>query len=533
MKKLPVGIQSFRKIVEGDYVYVDKTRFVYDLISGASYYFLSRPRRFGKSLLLDTMAEAFKGNKELFKGLWIYSSGYNFEKHPVIRLDMSNISNETPEILKASIALELSNKIRAEELSIPDGNPADMIKILIEELHKKYNQRVVVLVDEYDKPILDQLSNIMIAESNREVLRGFYGVLKSMDPHLRFVFITGVTKFTRTAIFSGLNNLLDITLSAKYANICGIATDELGSYFSEHIRSLSDNKNFVYYDNIHDEILGWYDGYSWDGESKVINPFSLLCFFELQRFAGFWYASGTPKFLIDIIKKDPGVYINIKNAKATELMLDSADLARLEPVSLMFQSGYLTVKDIDYSRGSPIYYLVIPNREVREAFNLHIISGFTEGGDTSAQVAKIDMEDALREGNLQKVLSLLKGLFASIPYNLHVDVEAYYHSIFYAIMTVLGFNVDAEVSVSKGRIDSVLELGDKVYIIEFKYVKCDADASAEDKKKLVEKALEEGMTQIKSKGYYDKYAGSGKSIHLAAFAFIGRDAIEMKAEIYG
>jgi len=533
MKKLPVGIQNLREIISDGYVYVDKTEHVYNLINGAKYYFLSRPRRFGKSLLLDTMAEAFKGNKELFNGLWIYSSDYSFEKFPVIRLDMSKIANQTPEILKTSISLNLSRIAKEEALSISNDIPSDSFICLIEELYKKYNQRVVVLIDEYDKPILDQLSNIEIAEANREVLRGFYGILKAMDPHLRFVFITGVTKFTRTAIFSGLNNLLDITLSAKYANICGIATDELGSYFGEHIRSLSDNKNFAFYENIHDEILGWYDGYSWDGESKVINPFSLLCFFELQRFAGFWYASGTPKFLIDIIKKDPGVYINIKNAKATEFMLDSADLARLEPVSLMFQTGYLTVKDIDYSMGSPIYDLVIPNREVREAFNLHIISGFTEGNESQAIMARIEMLKALHDGDLSKVLSLLKGLFASIPYNLHVDVEAYYHSIFYAIMTVLGFDVDAEVSVSKGRIDSVLELGDKVYIIEFKYVKCDADASAEDKINFSEKALEDGMAQIKSKGYYDKYIGSGKSIHLAAFAFIGRDAIEMKAETYG
>ena len=530
MKRLPIGIQNFSKIIEGDYVYVDKTRYIYDLINGSGYYFLSRPRRFGKSLLLDTIAEAFKGNRKLFQGLWIYTSDYPFDKHPVLRFDMSNISNRTPDVLESSIAYDLRNQINAEELNIPDGSPADMFKSLIIGLHKKHGQRVVVLIDEYDKPILDQLTDAETAEANRQVLRDFYGILESMDPHLRFAFLTGVTKFTKTAIFSGLNNLLDITLSKEYSGICGIAVDELELHFGDRIQELSAQKDFACYGNVHDEILSWYDGYSWDGKSRVINPFSLLSFFSLQRFAGFWYASGTPKFLIDLMKKEPSIYFNIQNAKATEFMLDSADLSRVEPLPLMFQSGYLTVKDIDFSRGTPIYYLEIPNHEVREAFNLHIISGFTEGGDTSAQIAKLDMEEALRDGDLQRMLDLLKGLFASIPYHIHVDVEAYYHSIFYAVMTVLGFNVDAEVAVSKGRIDSVLELTDKAYIMEFKYAKCSPEARDEERARLTEKMLEDGISQIESRGYHGKYTGSGKKVYLVAFAFLGRDEIAMKAE---
>jgi hypothetical protein len=375
MKRLPVGIQSFAKIIDGDYVYVDKTRFIYDLINGASYYFLSRPRRFGKSLLLDTISEAFKGNKELFRGLWIYESGYEFIKHPVVRIDMGNISNETTEVLKGSLVSDLRRKIKAEELDINDGHPADMFKQLIEDLSVKYGQKVVVLIDEYDKPILDQLARLDVAENNREFLRGFYGILKSMDPNLRFTFITGVTKFARTAIFSGLNNLLDITLSKKYANICGITINDLKAYFDDRLVYLSTHKDFASIRSVHDEILNWYDGYSWDGENRVINPFSLLSFFELERFAEFWYASGSPKFLIELIKKDPSIYASIDNSIVTEFMLDSADLDKLDPESLMFQSGYLTIKNIDFSNIAPTFYLSIPNREVRQAFNLHIISG--------------------------------------------------------------------------------------------------------------------------------------------------------------
>ena len=302
MKKLPLGLQSFRKIVDGDYVYVDKTQYIYNLINNGCYYFLSRPRRFGKSLLLDTIAEAMSGNKELFKDLFIYDSDYNFEKYPVLRLDMSNIANETPEILKEELSGELNKRVKSEGFDFEYSTPSAVFKNLIEALCKKYGQRVVVLIDEYDKPILDHIINTETAEANRKVLSGFYGVMKSLDACLRLTFITGVTKFTKTSIFSEMNNLLDLTLTKKYSNICGIAVDDLAEYFGEHIENLATLNSFKRYSNIHDEILAWYDGYSWDGETRVINPFSLLSFFEQERFSSFWYASGTPKFLMDLIK---------------------------------------------------------------------------------------------------------------------------------------------------------------------------------------------------------------------------------------
>ena len=530
MKKLPVGIQNFRKIIEGDYVYVDKTQYIYNLISGASYYFLSRPRRFGKSLLLDTIGEAFSGDKELFKGLWIYDSNYEFKKHPVIRLDMSRITNETPDILKKSLLSYLEICYSTEEFELNDSIVADAFVKLIIMLAQKYNERVVVLIDEYDKPILDHITNIEIAEANRQVLRGFYGILKSMDPYLRFTFITGVSKFTKTSIFSELNNLTDITLSQKTSNICGIMIEDLDEYFREHIEYLSAQEDFKRFENLHDEILAWYDGYSWDGKTRVINPFSLLTFFMQERFAAFWYASGTPRFLLDLLKKKPEVNANIGDMRITEDMLDSIELDNISIGSMLFQTGYLTVKEIIKKQDESVYILDIPNNEVRRAFNMHILSSFAERDAEFTGQFRMNLNDALQAGDLQQMLELMRGFFTSIPYELHVDLEAYYHSIFYALMTVLGFDMSVEVSVSKGRVDAILELDDKVYVMEFKYKKSSPDASDEDKCKLFEEALDEAIMQIKDREYAAKYQGSGKTIYQAAFAFLGRGDIEMRVE---
>ena len=531
MKKLPLGLQNLQEIIKGDYIYVDKTRYIYNLINNAKYYFLSRPRRFGKSLLLDTIGEVFSGEKELFKGLFIYDSDYNFEQHPVLRLDMSNIANKTSDTLERSLKETLLMRVDEEGLEITDDIPSDIFKKLIIALYKKYGQRVVILIDEYDKPILDHLSNEAIAEENRTVLRGFYGILKSMDPFLRFTFITGVSRFTKTSIFSELNNLFDITLTIEYSNICGITIEDFDKYFKEHIENIATLEEFSIYSNVRDEILRWYDGYSWDGRTRVINPFSLLSLFMQKRFSGFWYASGTPKFLMDLIKKRPGGYTGIKNSKMGEWALNTFDIQKIEVEPLLFQTGYLTIVKVLPAVGSPFYLLDIPNFEVGEAFNLHILAEFTESGATYAETAYRAINESLKTGDLQGMLKTMKGLFASIPYQIHISQEAYYHSIFYAIMNLLGFEPDAEVSVSGGRIDAVLELEDRVYIIELKYKDCEREAAPETKQKIFENALDEAMEQIKDRGYDKKYAVSGKTIYQVALAFLGRDDIEMRVEI--
>ncbi|MCL1849080.1 MAG: ATP-binding protein [Clostridiales bacterium] len=528
MRKLPLGIQNIKEIRQGDYVYVDKTRYVYELQSRAKCYFLSRPRRFGKSLLLDTIAEAFSGDKELFKGLWIYDSDYAFPKHPVIRLDMSNIANGTPEVLCESLSVELRKQIRDEGLDIDANLPSDLFKNLIEMLYRKYKQTVVVLIDEYDKPILDHILDASMAEANRAVIRGFYGVLKSMDPYLRLTFITGVSKFTKTSIFSEMNNLLDITMLEEYANICGIPVEDLDVYFHDHIEDLRTRDAFRQIENLHDEILAWYDGYSWDGKTRVVNPFGLITFFLQKRFASFWYASGSPKFLLDRIKEKPEIFANLKDYKMIEWAMDVFDVHHIQVEALLFQTGYLTVNKVLPSPGSTGYLLGIPNREVREAFSLHILSELTEKGPNPTQSMYWDLYEALQGGDLGRMLMFMKAFFAGIPYQLHINQEAYYHSLFYAMMNLFGFDMDAEVSTSMGRIDAVLEMIDKVYIFEFKYEHCAPDATAEVKGQLLADTLDKGERQIRDRGYADKFRGGSMEIIQAVFAFLGRDEIEMR-----
>jgi len=441
---------------------------------------------------------------------------------------MSNVAGKTPDILESELLIELRKRVRKEGLDIDYATPSAMFKSLIEELHDKYNQRVVVLIDEYDKPILDQLENPEIAEANREVLRGFYGILKSMDSHLHFMLITGVSKFTKTSVFSGLNNLFDITMVKRYANICGIPIEDLGRCFEAHIEDLALSDGFAHIGDLHAEILAWYDGYSWDGKTRVINPYSLLSFFARKKFESFWYSSGTPTFLIGLIKNKPESFLALRNLELRERVLDSFDVRKMEIEPLLFQTGYLTVKEMRYFGVTESYLLKIPNLEVREAFYLNIIADFTERGEVFAETAYRKIKQSLDAGDLQGMLDILKSLFASIPHQLHICAEAYYHSIFYAIMSLLGFDADAEVSVSGGRIDATLELDDKVYVMEFKYVCCPRGATPEAKQGFFEKALDEGMAQMEAKGYAGKYAGCGKKVYQVAFAFLGRDDIRYR-----
>ena len=562
MKPLPVGLQIFRDIIEGGCAYVDKTQYVYNLIKGKGSYFLSRPRRFGKSLLLDTIAEAFSGDKELFKGLYIYDSDYDFAKHPVLRLDMSRIANETPEIFKISLITHLRKRITEEGLNISDEIPSDIFQSLIEGLEKKYNQRVVILIDEYDVPILDHINDLETADSIRATLHSFYRVIKGMD--LRFVFITGVTKFTKTSIFSGLNNLRDITLVDEYANICGIPADELEKQFGEHIEALGTLKKFKDHPNLTDAILTWYDGYSWDGKTRVINPFALLCLLDYKKFASFWFASGSPSFLIGLLKKKPESFFKLKNLEITEGILDKCDIHDISIEPLLFQTGYLTVAEKRMHGFSESYLLRIPNFEVEEALYLSIIADYTRNSDSFAESAYESIRKSLETGDLQGMLETLRALFASIPYELHPPMEAkkpkqkgqqppptaptepppseketqartqaesYYHSIFLAVLSLLGFDIEAETPTSRGKIDAVLEHSDKIYVMEFKYAPCPLNAPQDKKRRLLKRTLDAAMKQITEKGYSDKYAASGKTIYHVAITFIGRDNIEMRATI--
>jgi len=287
---------------------------------------------------------------------------------------MSNMANKTPETLENELSIELRKRAGAEGFDIDYATPSAIFKTLIEALYRKYDKRVVVLIDEYDKPILDHISDVDKAEANREVLRGFYGILKSMDPYLRLTFVTGVSRFTKTSIFSELNNLLDITLTERYASICGIAIEELDGYFSDHIKHLASLDGWGSYGDIHEDILKWYDGYSWDGRTRVINPFSLLSFFMQERFSSFWYASGTPTFLVKLIKSKPSSFLALSKPEISERVLDTFDIRKMGVSPLLFQTGYLTVGKKRRRGDAESFILKIPNFEVREAFYLNKVA---------------------------------------------------------------------------------------------------------------------------------------------------------------
>ncbi|MCL1810577.1 MAG: ATP-binding protein [Clostridiales bacterium] len=401
------------------------------------------------------------------------------------------------------------------------------IKTLIGELAGKHGKRVVVLIDEYDKPILDHINDAETAEANRDVLRGFFGVLKSMDPFIRLTFVTGVTKFTKVSVFSGLNNLRDITMSKGYAGICGIAIKDLDKYFGAHIERLASLGKYGGTCDIKGKIRKWYDGYSWDGESRVINPFSLLGFFSDESFESYWYASGTPAFMMSLIKKKPASFLAFQGLEISKRALDTFDVRKMNIVPLLFQTGYLTVDEKRVRGDQESYLLKMPNLEVREAFYLNILADFTDNDENFTESAYWKIKEALKAGGLQSLLEALRALFASIPYEIHIPREAYYHSVFYAVMNLLGFDVDAEVSVSGGRVDAVLELGDKAYVMEFKYEDCAPGAAPEAKEKIFDEALAKAMKQITDRGYAKKFAGGGKTVYQVAFEFLGRDDIKM------
>jgi hypothetical protein len=317
-------------------------------------------------------------------------------------------------------------------------------------------------------------------------------------------------------------------MAKDYSCICGVEIEDLSRYFGEHIENLESSDELKRYGSLHDEILAWYDGYSWDGKTRVINPFSLLSFLTRKEFFAFWYSSGSPKFLMDLIKRRPEGYAGLENPEIGEWALDTFDIDSIEAGLLLFQTGYLTVKEKPEAMGSPVYHLGMPNHEVREAFNLHILAAFTESETHSAAAAYRRMKESLQTGDLQGLLEVLRGHFAKIPYILHISREAYYHSIFLSVMILLGFKAEAEVMVAGGRIDATLDLTDKAYVMEFKYIDCPEDTGEEEKQKLYNKALDVGMKQIEDKGYAKKYAGSGKTVYKAAFAFLGRSDIEMR-----
>ncbi|MFA5480711.1 MAG: AAA family ATPase [Candidatus Muiribacteriota bacterium] len=494
MKNLPIGISTLEKIITGDYLYVDKTKTAFDLIeNGGGYYFLSRPRRFGKSLFLDTLKEIFYGNKELFKGLYIYDK-YPFEKHPVINISFGSGEFKTKESLNLRINEIFLNNLREIGLEMElTKSVAGNFEDIIYQAYKKYGKRVVILVDEYDKPILDNIENEEIAKEIRDELKGFYSVIKDADEYLKFVFLTGVSKFSKVSLFSGLNNLNDITINSKYATICGYTQSELEYSFKEYLKGQD-----------LDKIREWYNGYKWLGES-VYNPFDILLFIDNNfDFRNYWFSTATPTFLLKLIEKNQYFIPDLENIILDETLLGSFDVDNLNLETLMWQTGYLTIDRVENLLNIREYYMKIPNREVEISLMSEISEFLTKSSETKKH--SNNMLRALLKKDMESFELSLKCLFESIPYNYFTknemfNYEGYYVSVFYANMKGLGIDAKCEVATKRGRIDTLLQLPEVIYVIEFKTEGGGA------------------LKQIKEKGYHEQFLDSDKEIILVGIEF--------------
>ncbi len=513
MKKLPIGIQSFSKLREENCVYVDKTEHIYRLICGGNYYFLSRPRRFGKSLLVSTMEEVFRGNKALFEGLYIYDK-IDWTEHPVIRLDFAGRGHHSPEALRNSLGDFIDNIALANQISLNNTELPDRFMELIIRLHETSGQQVVVLVDEYDKPIVDHLQDAALAKANRDVLKNFYEVLKAADAHLRFVFLTGVSKFSKVSVFSGLNNLVDITLEIPFATICGYTQAELEDSFAANINELA-AQHHVSKNEALNSIKDWYNGYSWDGATSVYNPFSTLLLFRNNQFDNFWFATGTPTFLVNLIKERNDVKSLLEPGSFDSMGFDSFDPDTIDTKQLLFQTGYLTVKSIAKSRFSEtmMYALGVPNEEVRRSLMSYLVGSYANYPVPETVPMRNRMLQQLFDGDVRAFERSMQEMFARIPYQLHIPREAYYHSLLLLWCNLLGLEVQAEIPTDKGRIDAVWTWEERVVIAELKY------SESETTDALLDKA----MAQIKDTRYHERYAGTDRRIALLAIAFAGKE----------
>ena len=512
MKPLPIGIQSFADLRKNGYLYVDKTEDIYRMITSGKTYFLSRPRRFGKSLLLSTLEAIFKGKKELFEGLYI-DDKMNWESHPVIKIDWSKIKHTSSQEMEVDMSDYLKGVAENYQILLTREYASGKFDELIVRLHEKFGKQVVILVDEYDMPILDALKKPDVVNDVRGFLQSFYQIIKANDDHLRFVFLTGVSKFAKVSVFSGLNNPDDITMDDKYASICGYTQEELTSYFSEHITDFALSEK-VSESEIVESIRGWYNGFSWDGRTFVYNPFSTLILFNKKRFSDYWFASGTPTFLIDLIRERNDVKLLLESTQIQASGFDSFEPAAIDTKLLLFQTGYLTVKSVARSRFGEevVYTLDVPNREVRQALMTHFTAAYTAFPLSDTAPMRERMLGQLLDGDADAFERAVQEMFARIPYQLHIPREAYYHSMLLLWLNLLGFDVMGEIPTDKGRIDAVWTWEDRVVIAEIKYAG----------KGSCETLIDAALTQIKKNRYHERYAGENRRIAFLAIAFAGK-----------
>ena len=497
-RRLPIGIQTFCKIREQNYYYVDKTVYIRELLNEGTHYFLSRPRRFGKSLFLDTLKELFEGNEPLFEGLYIHDHWDWRVRYPVLRLSFGSGNFNEPGILHKEVMAQLDAIEEETGVESHYDTASARFRHIIQMLHRQAGQRVAVLVDEYDKPILDTLEVPDIARANRDFLRGLYATIKDCDAHVRFTFLTGVSKFSKVRLFSGLNNLTDITIDPRYSAICGYTEADLDTVFAPELPGLD-----------REEVCDWYNGYCWLGDEKVYNPFDILLLFNKRTFGTYWFETGTPTFLIETLFKRHVSSLELDNMIGSDELLSAFDVDHIATEALLFQTGYLTITEEENLGGKFLYRLSYPNREVRQSLNESLLRYLVK--DSTRQMANsVRLYRLLEANDFAGLETLFHAFFASIPYEWYTNndianFEGYYASVFYSYFAGLGLDITVEDSSSHGRLDMAVQFNSNIYLFEFKVVEMAPEGGA--------------MAQLKEKRYADKYRGLNQPIYLIAVEF--------------
>ena len=517
-RRLPIGIQSFRRLRETDSYYVDKTPIIRELIDQSDYCFLSRPRRFGKSLLLDTLRSLFAGHEELFRGLDIHGHWDWSTSYPVVRLSFGGKYTE-PGDVERSILNQLVWIEEEAQLDLPEA-PAwtgpERLQDILRRLHYSTGRQVVVLVDEYDKPILDVLHDPDLATANRDYLRGFYGIIKDCAEHVRFVFVTGVSMFSKVSLFSGLNNLRDISLDPRYATICGYTEDDLDRVFGPELDGLD-----------REEILTWYNGYHWRGGERVYNPYDVLLLFDSREFRPYWFETGSPAFLFRMLMEKSVSPMELENRVADMSLVSKFDVNDIGVEALLFQTGYLTISEEQRDDFDNLYCLDYPNLEVRVSLNRGMLGYLGKTGKEPLDQGR-ELCAFLKANDFDGFAERLRSYLSGIPYQWHATgdlarYEAWYASLLHMCFRSIGVDLRVEDASSHGRADMVVLTGGQVFVLEFKMAKGNGDT---------ETVLDAAIVQMRERGYTEKYRGRGEPVHLIGVA-CGREArnlLEIRAE---
>ncbi len=493
--KFPIGIQNFESLRNDNYVYVDKTALIYKLADTGRYYFLSRPRRFGKSLLVSTLEAYFSGKKELFRGLAIENLEKDWEEYPILHLDLNTAKYDSADALLNVLNDVLSNWEATYGTSPTEVTPELRFKGIVRRAWERTGRRVVILVDEYDKPMLQAIGNEGLQEEYRNILKAFYSVLKTQDRYIRFALLTGVTKFGKVSVFSDLNNLDDISMDSRYIDICGITEAEIHKYFEESLHSLAESEG-IGYEGVCEKLRLMYDGYHFrNGCVGIYNPFSLLNTLNKLEFGDYWFETGTPSFLVHLLKEADYDLNNLQKEQVSADVLNSIDSMSRNPIPVIYQSGYLTIKG--YDERFKIYKLGFPNKEVEDGFIKYLTPMYTPIENNKTEFFVASFVDDVESGNPEGFMERLQSLFADTDYEITGKLEKYFQNSMYLVFKLLGFYAEVERRTSRGRIDIVIQTADYVYVLEVKL-----DGTADD-----------ALRQIDERGYADPFMSDNRHLY--------------------